>query len=455
MLLGIDIGTSSVKAILYDPDSVGIVALGQQEYPIYKPAPDRAEQDPDDWWNATVQCVRSALNRAGRHDVIGISLCGQMHGGALLDRNQQPIGRAIIWPDQRSIAEVGDLIAMIGAQRYAQIAGTLPATGFMAATLLWLKRHDPDLLAQVAQVVFPKDYVRLKLVNEVATDMSDAAASGLFDITAKTWSTEIIHRAGLPTDIFPPLLDSQALAGELTAAAAAELGLVEGIPVIVGSADQPATTIGSGIAQPGKALIAIGSGGQVVTPLRPPTGDTTALATDPRLHVFNHAIPGMWYILGAILSAGLSLRWLRQVVGMEGLGSAAYERFSAEARTVAPGAEGLIFLPYLSGERTPHMDPLARGAFVGLSYYHEQRHLARAVMEGVAFALRETLELSLELRRAGRGADRCRKRHRQRGLAANSRRRAGAAAAKEPAQRTGGHRRGDHGGGGDRRLQHF
>ena len=397
MLLGIDIGTSSVKAILYDPDSVGVVALGQQEYPIHKPTPDRAEQDPEDWWNATVKCVRYALDRAGRHDVIGISLCGQMHGGVLLDQHRQPLQHAIIWPDQRSSAEVDELITMIGAQKYAQIAGTLPATGFMAATLLWLKHHDPDLLAQVAQIVFPKDYVRLKLVNSIATDMSDAAASGLFDISAKTWSKEIIERAGLPGSIFPPVLDSQALAGELTPAAAAALGLVEGIPVIVGSADQPATAIGSGIAEPGKALVAIGSGGQVVTPLRPVAGDATTLATDPRLHVFNHAIPDMWYILGAILSAGLSLRWLRRVVGMEALGNAAYERFSAEAQSVTPGAEGLIFLPYLSGERTPHMDPLARGAFVGLSYYHEQKHLARAVMEGVAFALRDTLELSLSL----------------------------------------------------------
>ena len=397
MLLGIDIGTSSVKAILYDPDSVSIVALTQQEYPIYKPTPDRAEQDPQDWWNATVQCVQRALDRAGRRDVIAISLCGQMHGGVLLDRDNQPVQRAIIWPDQRSSAEVDDLIALIGAQHYVQIAGTLPATGFMVATLLWLQRHDPALLDRVAQIIFPKDYVRLKLVNRVATDASDAAASGLFDIRAKTWSAEIIRRAGLPDDIFPPVLDSQALAGELTAAAAAELGLVEGIPVIVGSADQPATTIGCGIAETGKAMIAIGSGGQVVTPLRPPSGTATVLATDPRLHVFNHSIPGMWYILGAILSAGLSLRWLRKIAGTEALGSAAYERFSAAAQAIAPGAEGLIFLPYLSGERTPHMDPLARGAFVGLSYYHEQGHLARAVMEGVAFALRETLELSLAL----------------------------------------------------------
>ncbi len=410
LLLGIDIGTSSVKAILYDPDSVGIVALTQKEYPIYKPTPERAEQDPDDWWNATIECVRHVLERAGRRDVIGIGLCGQMHGTVLLDRQNQPLSEAIIWPDQRSAAEVDLLIDLVGADRYVKIAGTMPATGFMAATLLWLRRHDPGLLDQVAQVVLPKDYVRLKLTGSVGTDISDASASGLFDISAKTWSREIIRRADLPFDIFPSVSESQTLSGELTSAAADALGLVEGIPVVVGCADQPAQAIGNGITLPGKVMVTIGSGGQVVTPLVPLSNG--AIATDPRLHVFNHAIPDVWYILGAILSAGLSLRWLRRIAGMDELGRVAYEHFSAEANAITPGAEGLIFLPYLSGERTPHMDPLARGAFIGLSYYHERGHLARAVMEGVAFALRETLELSLQLGgqvdtviAAGSGAD--------------------------------------------------
>ncbi len=394
LLLGIDIGTSSVKAVLFDPDTAGVVAVAQHEYPIHKPAPDRAEQDPEDWWNATVEVVRGVTERAGRRDVIAISLCGQMHGFAMLDKQGRSIHPAIVWPDQRSAAECEELVALLGAQRYVSIAGTLPATGFMAPSLLWLKHHDPALLDQIAAVILPKDYVRLKLTGYIATDPSDAAATGLFDVAGKNWSQTIIDRAGLPSAIFPPVLDSQALAGELSGETARELGLTGRIPVVVGSADQPAQTMGCGIAAPGKAAVSIASGGTVVTPLIP---KGQPIPTDPRLHVFNHAIPGMWYILGAILSAGLSLRWLRNVVGLDDLGKAAYERFSAEAAAVAPGAQGLIFLPYLTGERTPYMDPKARGGFIGLSAYHEQGHLARAVMEGVAFALRSALEISLEL----------------------------------------------------------
>lgn len=395
LLLGIDIGTSSVKAVLFDPDTAQVAAVAGREYPIHKPAPDRAEQDPDDWWNASVDVVRRALAQAGRRDVSAVGLCGQMHGTIMLDAHAQSIHPAIAWPDQRSAAECAELIALLGAARYAGIAGTLPATGFMAASLLWLRHHDPALLDRIRHVVLPKDYVRLKLTGAVASDPSDDAATGLFDITAKAWSTEIIRAAGLPETIFPPLLDSAAVAGTLTTAAAETLGLPAGIPVVCGCADQPAQTLGSGMAAPGKAAVSIASGGQVVTPFRPV--DPTHIPTDPRLHVFNHAIPGMWYVLGAILSAGLSLRWLRGVTGMSDLGNAAYERFSAEAAAVAPGADGLIFLPYLTGERTPHMDAKARGGFIGLSAFHEQGHLARAIMEGVAFALRQSLELSLDL----------------------------------------------------------
>ena len=397
MLLGIDIGTSSVKAVLYDPDTVEVVAVAQSEYPIYKPTPTRAEQNADDWWIETAKVVRRVTAHAGRRDVIGIGLCGQMHGTVLLDRQQRLLHPAIVWPDQRSAAQCAELIERIGAKRYVEIAGTLPATGFMAATLLWLRENNPALLDNVAQVILPKDYVRLKLTGNIATDPSDAAGTGLFDVTNRVWSDEILRGAGLPSAIFPPVLEAQALAGELTAEAAAALGLSDGIPVLVGCADQPAQALGSGIITPGTAGINIGSGGQVVTPFLPKVGAVPLIPTDPRLHVFNHAVPGMWYILGAILSAGLSLRWLRHVMGLDDLGKAAYERFSAAAAVVSPGAEGLIFLPYLSGERTPYMDSLARGGFIGLSYYHEQGHLARAVMEGVAFALRHALEISIEL----------------------------------------------------------
>lgn len=398
LLLGIDIGTSSVKGVLFDPDSVSVIAVANREYPIHKPAPDRAEQNPDDWWNATVEIVRQVIQRAGQRDVVAIGLCGQMHGFAMVDSSHQPIHPAIIWADQRSAAECDELIDLLGAERYAAIAGTLPATGFMASTLLWMRHHDLVLLDRIHQVMLPKDYVRLKLTGNIATDPSDAAATALFDISSAAWSPEIIDSAGLPAAIFPPVLASHALAGELTTEAAAALGLPAAIPVVVGSADQPAQGIGNGIIandEVARAAISISSGGQVVTPII--RHDTNPIPTDPRLHVFNHAIPGMWYILGAILSAGLSLRWLRHISGLDEMGSKAYELFSAEASAVRPGANGLLFLPYLTGERTPHMDSKARGGFIGLSAYHERGHLARAVMEGVAFALRQALEITISL----------------------------------------------------------
>ncbi len=392
LLLGIDLGTSSVKAALFDPDSARIVAVAAREYPIRKPAPDRAEQDADDWWRATIEVVRRIVAEAGRNDVIGVGFSGQMHGGVFLDRQLQPVAPAIIWPDQRSAAEVGDLIDLVGRERYAAIAGTLPAVGFMGPTLLWLSRHDPALLARIYRFVHPKDYIRLSMTGEAATDVSDAAASGLFDVAGRRWATEIITRAGLPESIFPPLLDSSQVAGTLRAEVADELGLPAGMTIVAGCADQPAQAVGNGLIEPGRSAVTTGSGGQVFTPFR----IDGPLRTDPRLHVFNHAAPGMGYVLGAILAAGLNLRWLRGITGLDGRADA-YPIFSAEAANVAPGADGLIYLPYLSGERTPHMDPLARGAFIGLSYHHTRGHLARAVMEGVAFALRQTLELSLAL----------------------------------------------------------
>ncbi|MBE2267771.1 MAG: xylulokinase, partial [Anaerolinea sp.] len=249
----------------------------------------------------------------------------------------------------------------------------------------------PALLDAARAVILPKDYVRLKLTGNVATDISDAAATGVFDVLTKTWSPEIIREIDLPRTLFPNALESTAVAGTLTASAAAALGLPAGIPVAAGCADQPAQALANGLIAPGKASVTIGSGGQVFTAVLPTQNGQLALKTDPRLHVFNHAVPGMWYILGAILAAGLSLRWLRNLFGTD------YPTLSAEAAAVPVGANGLIFLPYLSGERTPHMDAHARGVFVGLTHYHGRGHMARAIMEGVAFALRDALDISLSL----------------------------------------------------------
>lgn len=389
-LIGIDIGTSSAKAVLFDAEVAQVKAVAAQEYPIHKPRPDHAEQDPDDWWRATKEIVREVMQGVKPDDVRGVGFSGQMHGTVLLDAQKQPIHEAIIWADQRGGAVVDAFVGTVGAEAYAAQAGTLPAAGFMGTTLLWLQQNQPEILEKARHVILPKDYVRLKMTGEVATDLSDAAGTGIFDITRRGWAEAIIRGAGLPEAIFPQVLESSVVAGLLTAEAAETLGLKAGIPVAAGGADQPVQALGNGLIAPGIASVTTGSGGQVFIPIKPESGQ---VPTDARLHVFNHTVSGMWYVLGAILAAGLSLRWLRNVVGLENAADA-YAQLSNAAAPLPPGADGLLFLPYLSGERTPHMDPLARGGFIGLNYHHGRGHLARAVMEGVAFALRQALEIS-------------------------------------------------------------
>lgn len=394
MLLAIDIGTSSAKAIVFDPATARILAVAGQEYPIQRPALDRAEQNPGDWWGAVTQIVGRITSDVDASAITAIGLTGQMHGTLLLDAGHHPLHPAIIWADQRSASVTAEVVSGLGEERFISTTGTMPAAGFMAATLVWLARHEPGLLEKADTVILPKDYVRLKLTGEVATDISDAAATALFDVRNGRWSDVVIGSLGLPDHIFPEVLGSSDVAGTLTHEAASVLGLTPGIPVVAGCADQPAQALANGLIAPGTAAVTTGTGGQVFVPLALDTGDL--LPADKRLHVFNHAAPGRWYVLGAILAAGLALRWLRGIVGLKGHPDA-YAILSAEAGAVPLGAEGLVFLPYLVGERTPHMDPLARGAFVGLAERHTRGHLARAVMEGVAFALRQTLEISLSV----------------------------------------------------------
>lgn len=393
LLLGIDLGTSSIKTILFNPETSQLLATASQEYPIHKPAPNRAEQDPTEWWQATINAVRQVITRAERNDVAAVSLSGQMHGTVLLDKYNRPLHPAIIWADQRSADACTTLVETLGANEYAATTGTLPAVGFLGATLVWLAAHQPDLLQASKHVVLPKDYIRLQMTGQVATDVSDAAGTGIFNISAAEWATPILEKVQLPYHLLPPVLASTGIAGQLTSAAAAALGLPAGIPVIAGCADQPAQAVGNGLVTPGKASITTGSGGQIFVPLQ---AKGRRVPTDPRLHVFNHAAPDMWYVLGAILSAGLSLRWLRNITGLA-QNPNAYAILSREASKIGPGSDGLIFLPYLSGERTPYMDPLARGGFIGLTHYHSRGHLARAVMEGVTLAMRQALEISLNL----------------------------------------------------------
>lgn len=385
-LLGIDIGTSSAKAVLVDPDGA-LLGVAAADYPIDQPHPGWAEQDPEAWWRAAVQAVRGALAQAGvaAAEVAAIGLAGQMHGAVLLDSAGAPTRPAIIWPDQRAAAQVEEATRAVGLGRLGRLTGNRLAAGFAAASLLWLLGHEPGALAAADKLILPKDYVRLRLTGRVATDVSDASGTLLFDVAQRRWATDLLVEWKLPHWLLPEVLESSDVAGELRAEAAEELGLLPGTPVAAGAADQACQALGSGLLDPGLASCTIGTGGQLLTPLAAPLYDPAL-----RLHTFCHALRGRWYSMGAILAAGLSLSWFRQHLAAEGV---TFDDLAQEAASVPAGAEGLLFLPYLVGERTPHFDPGARGALIGLTLRHGRAHIVRAIMEGVAFALRDGLEV--------------------------------------------------------------
>jgi xylulokinase len=382
-LLGIDIGTSSVKAVVVDATG-RLISTASEEYPIESPRTGWAEQSPEEWWRAVTVAVRHAVQDPNRIRAVGFS--GQMHGTVLLGEDDAALGPAIIWADQRTTGEVSEFARLVGPELLARAAGTAPAAGFMGPTLLWLKRHQPEYLNRARHVLLPKDYVRLRLTGKVATEASDASSTALFDIGRRRWSEEIIGILGLPGSLFPTVLEPSHIAGELQSKAANELGLQAGLPVTAGCADQVAQAVGNGLIDPGRGSVTIGSGGQIFIPL-----DAPAENGDLNVHVFCHAPENRWYILGAMLTAGLSLRWLRDLLGMRGRDDA-FDSLSAAAGRIPPCSEGLLFMPYLAGERSPHMDPKARGGFVGLTMRHDRGHMARAVMEGVCFALRQVMD---------------------------------------------------------------
>jgi xylulokinase len=380
-LLGIDLGTSSVKVVVYSTDG-SIGGLGSAEYPILTPSVGFAEQEPEDWWRATVVAVRQAMEKAGRPEIAGIGFSGQMHGFVLIGGDRMALSPAIIWADQRSAYLLPEIESIVGPD--LKKCGTAPAAGFMISTLFWLQRHQPELLDRALTMLMPKDYIRLKLTGELGTDQSDASATGIFDVEQRIWANDLITRLELPRSIFPVTNESIELVGKVTKEAAEELGLAPGVPVSAGSSDQPAQAVGNGLIDPPLGSVTIGTGGQVFVPLSQPLLDPKL-----RLHTFCHAPRERWYLLGAMLSAGMALRWLRAILGNDRFSYAELDRIAGE---VEPGCEGLTFLPYIVGERSPIMDPRAKGSFVGLALRHGAGHLVRALLEGVAFALRQIIE---------------------------------------------------------------
>jgi xylulokinase len=369
-LVGLDVGTTGVKALALSP--VGdVLARAEESYELSTPHPGWAEQDPEDWWRAAEQAL-AALG--GQPTAIGLS--GQMHGLVVLDDEDRVLRPAILWNDQRTQAECVEIEERVGLTRLIQLTGNRALTGFTAPKLLWLRRHEPTTYARIAHVMLPKDYVRLRLTGEHAIDAADASGTLLFDVARRRWSQEMLEALELDPAWLPRALESPEVSGETAV----------GIPVAAGAGDQAAAALGVGVDRPGPVSLVLGTSGVVFAAL-------PVFAADPqaRVHAFCHAVPGGWHAMGVMLSAAGSLRWLRDVLGR------GYDELTAAAEEWRPGTEGLTFLPYLTGERTPHADPHARAAFAGLTNRHDRGALVRAVLEGVAYGLRDSLELLREL----------------------------------------------------------
>ena len=383
-VLGIDTSTTATKAVLIDPSGT-VLGLGVAEYGYDVPRPLWSEQDPASWWHGTVAAIRSVLASTGvaGSEVSAIGLAGQMHGAVLLDAAGEVTRPAILWNDQRTAAACDEIRRAVGPHRLIEVTGNDALPGFTAPKLVWVRDHEPDVWARIRHVLLPKDYVRLQLTGEYALDKADGAGTLLFDLAARDWSAEILSALGIDPAWMPPTFEGPEITGRLTAAAAESTGLRTGTPVVAGGGDQAANAVGVGAVSAGIVALSLGTSGVVFAttdrPLHEPTG---------QVHAFCHAVPGRWHMMTVMLSAAGSLRWFRDALAP----SVDFAELVGAAADVPAGSDGLLFLPYLTGERSPHPDPLARGAFVGLTVGHDRRHLTRAVLEGVAFGLRDGLD---------------------------------------------------------------
>jgi xylulokinase len=396
-LLGIDIGTSSTKSVLLD-ETGRVTAIGQHLYDFETPRPGWAEQEPEAWWDAAKVTIQQIFNQAtiDPKQIKGVSFSGQMHGPVFLNEAGRSIRPAIIWADQRSSRECREIYETIGQDGLYQTVGNPVDSGFMAATVAWLKRHEAENYRHIHTLLLPKDYVKFRLTGKLVTDPSDAGGTSLYDVRALTWSTTVLDLLDLSQNIFPLVTPSTEVIGTVSYEAARETGLSEGTAVVNGGNDQVMGALASRAIAAGTVMLMLGTGGTLFTTVNTPVVDK-----ELRMNTYPHCISGKWHLLGAILSGGFSMKWLRNVLSAGQPYS--YEAMTEEAARVAPGSEGALFLPYLAGERTPHMDSLARGTFFGLTVRHTRAHMIRSVMEGVVFAMRDCLEIFKEL---GVGPDR-------------------------------------------------
>ncbi len=383
--LGIDVSTTATKAVVID-SSGAVVVTASSPYELSIPRPLWAEQDPALWWRACRRAIREALDRGGVEGeaIAAIGLTGQMHGLVLLDDGGRVVRPAILWNDQRAHAECEEIRDRVGRDELLRITGNDAFAGFSAPKLLWVRRHEPERYGRVRRVLLPKDYVRYRLSGELATDRAGAGGTLLLDLEHRDWSGELLEALEIPPSWLPPTHEGTEVTGRVSAAGAEATGIAAGTPIVAGGGDQAAQAVGVGAVEPGVVAVTLGTSGVVFATSARPLTDGAG-----RLHAFPHAVPDRWHLMGVMLSAGGSLRWYRDVVA-PGL---SYETLIEEAETAPPGCDGLAFLPYLSGERTPHADSSARGAFVGLTLRHGRPEMTRAVLEGVGFGLRDSLEL--------------------------------------------------------------
>ena len=383
--LGIDSSTTATKALLMDENGA-VAGVAASEYGYNTPRPLWSEQDPEFWWTGTIQSIRQVIDQTGidPHAIEGIGLTGQMHGLVLLDDAGNVLRPALLWNDQRTSDQCDDIRRRLGKERLIQITGNDALTGFTAPKILWVRDNEPEIYARVAQVLLPKDYVRFRLTGEYATDKAGAAGTLLFDLKARTWSPEVLDALEIPAEWLPPTLEGSEITGHVSQEVADLLGVPAGIPVVAGGGDQAAQGVGVGAVQEGIVAVTLGTSGVVFT-----AANTPAIEPAGRLHAFCHAAPEKWHMMGVMLSAAGSLRWYRDTVSP----STGFDELLTGIEALPPGSDGLLFLPYLTGERTPHPDPYARGAFIGLTVRHEQKHMTRAVLEGVGFGLRDSFTL--------------------------------------------------------------
>jgi xylulokinase len=395
-LLGIDVGTGGTRAVVVDEQGSIVASQTAEHAQFTSPQTGWAEQEPRDWWRAATEAIRAVLTQVAAEEIAGVGFSGQMHGAVLLDADAEVIRPALIWCDQRTSAQCQSLTEQIGAARLIELTANPALTNFTLTKLMWVREREPELWSRFRYFLLPKDYIRLRLTGERATDVADASGTLLLDVANRRWSSAMLETLELDQSCLPALFESSEITGRVSPEGANATGLRAGTPVVAGAGDQAAGAVGMGIVAPGAVSATIGTSGVVFAATARP-----ALDKGGRVHTFCHGIPGRWHVMGVTQAAGLSLRWFRDQFGVRGAAADdqrdPYELLSQEAAAAPPGSDGVLWAPYLMGERTPHLDPEARAALVGLTASHTRAHVIRAILEGVAFSLRDTLTIFAEM----------------------------------------------------------